>query len=264
MKNIYLWIFLCVILIAFATPLSAQLSERENNPSVMKTGTRPKAGNFGIYFGPSLAEYNEIIDENVDFRGLPFMNLKYFYSDRIEMRVGVMYYKTKSKLEGKLATGEIGYELATDVESFFRLSPGIAYHFSPKNILDVYAGGSIPLGREYVLVETNWKNRFTDDYINQSSKKATYVFGYNLFIGIQAFIADLPMAVGVEYGMLGLFHRGLQYKHEYSENIGGVTSSQTYYTSDDTGFGPLYDELKYRSYEGGGDIRLTISYYFRD
>lgn len=264
MKNYYFWIILGVFLIVFETPISAQLSQRENNPSVIKTGTRPKSGDLGFYFGPSIAEYNEIVDENVDFRGLPFVNLKYYYSDRIETRVGVMYYRTKTKLEGDLAAGEIGNTLDIDVESFLRISPGVAYHFSPKNILDVYVGGSIPLGREYDLIEQNWEDQATSDYVNQSSKKSTWVYGYNLFIGMQAFIADLPMAIGVEYGIMGLKHIGLQYKHEYSESIGGVSASQTYYTIDDMGFGIEYDDLKYRSFEAGGDIRLTISYYFRD
>ncbi|MCD4697050.1 MAG: transporter [Bacteroidales bacterium] len=261
MKNLHFLLFISFI-IGLTLPANAQLSEREDNPSVIKTGTRPVEGNFGLFVGPRFSEIREMTDNNIDVRGLPLVNVKYYLSNNVEGRVGIQYYKTKQILEGTLAEDEVGNSVDNQIESFFRLSPGIAYHFSPRNILDAYVGVSIPFGTENNKVETNWENESTGDYVEEAVKKSTFVYGYNFFIGLQAFVADLPFAIGLEYGISGLIHSGLQYEHEYSESIEGNNENQTFYTTDGNNFSVKYDDLKFKKFEGGSDLRITLSYFF--
>ncbi|MCB0804945.1 MAG: hypothetical protein KDC05_04050 [Bacteroidales bacterium] len=255
-------------LFGFSLTANAQLSEREDNPSVLKTGTRPVEGNFGLFVGPTFTEISEMIDKDINVRGLPLVNLKYYFTDNVEGRVGIQYYKTKTKIEGDLAEDQVGYVIDNMSRSFFRLHPGFAYHYSPRNILDVYMGAEIPVGTESHKVSQRTESTmegFTADYMEQNVTKSTFVYGYNLFIGLQAFVADLPFAIGLEYGISGLFHSGLQYEVEYSERNGDNSESMTYYTTEN----PFeyfnvtrYSDLKYNKFEGGADLRITLSYFF--
>ncbi len=201
-------------------------------------------------------------DENINVRGLPLVNFKYYVSNNTESRIGIQYYKTKQIMEGTLYEDEIGNTIDNLTESFFRISPGVAHHFSPKNILDAYVGVSIPVGTETKRVHTKWEDEGTGDYIDESVKKFTLVYGYNFFIGLQAFVADLPFAIGLEYGISGLVHSGLKYEHEYDEDIAGNSESMTFYTADGNNLSVKYDDLKFKKFEGGADLRVTISYFF--
>jgi hypothetical protein len=255
-------ILMLILIAGIVMPAAAQLSKRENNPSVIKTGTRPETGDFGLFIGPSIAEIGEMADNDIEFRGLPLVNVKLFLSNKTESRLGIQYYKTRTKIDGTLAENEIGTTIDSKTESFFRITPGVAHHFSPKNILDAYMGVGIPLGTESYKVETNWMDEATGDFQDHAITKSSFVYGYNLFIGLQAYVADLPFAFGLEYGIYGIMHTGLKYKHELTQEIGGVSDNQTYYTTDETGFGTNYSELKYKKFEGGSDLRLTLSYFF--
>jgi len=99
-----LFIFLAF---GFVQTTNAQLSERDNNPSVIKSGTRPVQGNFGLFIGPRFTEISEMLDENIDVRGLPLVNVKYFVTDNIEGRFGIQYYKTRQVFDGSLSEGEL-------------------------------------------------------------------------------------------------------------------------------------------------------------
>ena len=128
--------------------------------------------------------------------------------------------------------------------------------------MDVYAGVGIPVGTDKHKIETRWEDTDTGDFMENSIQKSTIVYGFTLFFGFQAFIADLPMAIGIEYGISSLTHSGLEYQYEVDQKIGTSSSNQTYYTKDDNGWGNTYKELKYKESEIGGEIRITLSYFF--
>lgn len=222
---------------------------------------KPSYGDVGIYLGLSGAELEEFTDEDVDIRAYPIINVKYFISDEIEARVGFQRYKKTTVLEGSLSENFVGNEINTSKNGFWRLAPGAAYHFTKSTWVDVYGGLSIPFGVERTKLQTKWVNDATGDFQDNLKTKSTTIIGYSAFIGIQAFVADLPLAIGFEYGLTGMHHFGLQYEVEYSENIGGISNSNTFYTTDENSF-TSYDDLKYRKFVAGNDIRLTISYYF--
>lgn len=254
-------IFLLSLVLLCSESVFSQLTTRSNDASEIRCGTRPQAGDYAFFFGPSLANINEMRDENISNRGLPYMNLKYYSTDRIELRLGVQVHKTRTKIEGDLLKLTNGTTLDRDMSSIFRLMPGFAYHFAPQNLLDVYTGLEIPFGTERYANENKYSYS-NGDYNYYKITKGTFVVGYNFFIGAQAFIADLPFAVGFEYGIMGLKHMGLSYKNETESKVGSTKTSQTYYTTSASGFSTQYKKLSYKSYEVGGDVRLTVSYFF--
>jgi len=243
-----LFVAICVYSMSFA-----QLSTRENTTSVFKTGSRPEAGSYGVYIGPSLREIVEMSEsDEFDAWGVPLINIKYYKSENIEMRLGLQFNgKSTRRSSSTIATSPVE-ELSKESNSFNRISIGGAYHFSPKNLLDVYTGAFLPLGWDTYRLEQT----MDDDGIVTS--KFSPVIGLGAYIGMQAFIADLPISVGIEYGLLGITRGGKQYKTVETVN----DKTETYYTEDKTGAGTAYSKLKLSESSFGTDIRITFSYYF--
>lgn len=237
----------------------AQLSTGENSASVIKTGNRPQAGDYGIFIGPSYSEIKDMCDQKIECRGFPLVNFKYYSTDNVEWRLGLQFYRTREKLKGDVIDDEFenaGNIKNKSVESYNRITPGIAYHFSSRNLLDVYVGGTLPLGwdRDGNIHE----EKYDGEKMKNNVTRTSFVIGIGAFIGLQAFVADLPFSIGLEYGLSGLVHTGNKYKHEINTQEG----TQTYYTKDkisDT----MYDKLHSKKGEFGSDVRLTLSYYFK-
>lgn len=259
---------------AFVGLAQAQLSEGETYSSTIRTGNRPQAGDWGLFIGPSLSEVRDIIDSDIDFSGFPLINFKFYASDRLEIRAGIQYAGRTSKAQGNynetyyVQEGETTKDIPLTDNYFnrmFRLTPGFAYHFSPKNILDVYVGAAIPIGvdaQKTVFETLNYtyvdENLVSSNYKNNSSYNS-FVIGFNAFIGLQAFVADLPLSLGFEYGLSGLLRTNDQVYHEKTDYDGNL---QQYYTNSDQfqEFTKLDCSSKYMS----NDIRFTITYYFNN
>ncbi len=242
----------------FAMSLSAQLTTREDIPSVLRYGTRPLAGNFGLYVGPSIFSILDLtradnIKQSTFLLGLPLVNIKYYKSDILEYRLGIQVANDKTKLVGEPDTSTVGLLYKNRLsESVFRLTPAVVKHFGKQNLLDVYMGAGIVLGRNYWLEDKEYdpKNSMT---VSQN----VIVSGFSYIIGLQTFIADLPVAIGLEYGISALHNFGLQYK--VTEVINEV--KQVYYL-ETNGTTDKYTSLKHKKFLLGNDLRITLSYYF--
>jgi len=272
-------IVLIILLLPVPFLATAQLSDRVNNPTTLRVGTRPIQGNMGVYFGMSYNDIKDLVENqnNFEYSGIPLVSLKYYVTDRWVARLGFQTYK-----ESQIIKGEVDPALSpryyternyTDIVQRYLLSPGVEYHFASTNLLDIYAGGIIPFG-----VRTE---EFTDDYryatgeyqLHKRTKK-TFAYGYEIFIGLQAFVADLPLAFGLDFGAAGLGYLKDKYKHEYYANIGGITSEQIYYTTEkdpanvddpnaNGGTGLIkYRDLTSQDFKLDGNVRFTISYFF--
>jgi hypothetical protein len=237
--------------------LFAQISEGVTNSTVIRTGNRPGAGTFGIYVGPSLSDILNLVDRGTTWRGFPIVNLKYYYSSSLEFRLGMQFYSTATTTKGILANTTTTFDVKSK-ESYNRITPGIAYHFSSKNIVDVYVGAAIVLG--YDIDNLNSVSSSEIALINKI-KRTSFVMGGEAFIGLQCFVADLPLAFGLEYGLSGLGEFGQKYKHEVGDVNG---KSQIFYTLDGDANNFSYDQLKSKKGSVGNDVRLTISYYFHN
>lgn len=271
MKKSILTLALCMAFVGLA---QAQLSEGETYASTIVTGNRPQAGDWGIYFGPSLSEVMDLIDSKTDVFGFPLINLKYYAGDKLEIRAGIQYGGTTTKTNGKyneeyyLDDNEVIKSIPLTDNFYsrkFRITPGIAYHFSPKNILDVYVGAALPIGvdAEKEVYETDIYIYANESLIRQAQKNnSTYnsfVLGLNAFIGLQAFVADLPLSLGFEYGLSGMLRTSDKVYREVTDYDGNI---QQYYTT--SGQSEHFTNLDCSSKYMNNDIRFTITYYFNN
>lgn len=262
-------IFLFLLIFSLgATSASAQLTTGKPSSKVIRTGNRAQGGDFGIYVGATSTMFKNMFDSNVDFKAMPLINFKYMVSNQFETRLGFEWYKSSERLKGDVLSENDQGDKTTyatrniEAESSAMFYPGIAYHFSKKNLLDVYVGAELPLG---------WSSNRTiseESDIYNARTKSSFVIGLGAFIGLQAYIADLPLAVGIEYGISSRFDTGLKYKNE--STIDGQT--QITYEPDfdsltklsgNVGSGLSYDNLKAKKGEIGSQLRLTLTYYFK-
>jgi hypothetical protein len=258
-----------IVLLFFAVSLTgySQLSDRVNSPSTFKVGTRPLKGNYGLYFGLAYNEIEYWFDHDLTYTGLPIISLKYYLTDNNVVRIGIQTSRTSEKAKGTvdpLINGSgITEKNSVDVNSKFLFSPGFEHHFTSSNILDVYVGALLPLGwksEEYVNDES-----YTGGNYNKYTRSSfSFTYGYEAFVGVQAFVADLPLAVGLDFGVAGLGHLGTKYKHEVKSKVGAVTTNQTFYSTDPNRFaGVGYKDLSASDSKFQGNIRITLTYFFK-
>ena len=246
---------LVAVVALFSTAFaSAQLTTAEPVASKIKGGNRAEAGDFGLYMGATSTMFKGWLDSSIKVEALPLINFKYMATDRFEARLGLEIYREKTKDSAVQDAGDRYSTISSNnktVNSDVCLYPGIAYHFAPKNILDVYVGAELPIGwtRDVTIAE----------YGNVSStiKGSSFNIGVGAFVGLQAYIADLPLALGVEYGISAVHEAALKYKNSIVDNDGKLS---VFYTK--PGSTVEYNDLKSKEGGIGSQIRLTFTYYF--
>lgn len=260
MKRRILLFMLCVCCLG-TTASFAQITTGKPSAKKIKTGNRAEEGNFGIYLGATTEMFKALTDADIKFKALPLVNLKYMYTDELEFRVGLEFGKKRELSKGETYNSnskEDGADFkASSVDSRNYFYPGVAYHFSPTNLLDVYVGGELPIGWERYKQST--ESEYDKLEYKSSVSRGTFNIGLGAFIGLQAYIANLPIAVGVEYGLSSMVYTGLKYKHSSKM---GKEKEQVYYTKtleDDD----KYNDLKVRQGEIGSQFRFTLTYYFK-
>lgn len=258
-------IFLILIFFSLNLTCFSQLSDRVNSPSTFKVGTRPLKGNIGLYFGLAYNEIEYWFDHDIDYTGLPIISVKYYLSDNLVARIGFQISRKSETTKG-LVDPVVDASLLTernqvDMLSKFSVSPGIEYHFKSSNILDVYFGGVVPFGMNNEEFVNDSKYQ-TGDYSLYTRTLKSFTYGYEVFVGLQAFVADLPLAVGVDFGVAGMGHLKTKYKHVSNIGIGGITTNQTYYTTDKDALNVRYRDLTSQDFKLQGNVRLTITYFF--
>lgn len=226
---------------------NAQITAGESSAKVIKVGNRAQKGDFGLLLGGSLNFQNINDDWTTNFNYLPIVNFKYMASDRLELRLGVDLNKTKNYMSYEIDDADVD-DFTRNTRVNNRFLPGVAYHFSPSNVLDVYGGASLPFG---------WTRDVTksEDYKQVSS---CFKVGGELFIGAQAYIGNLPLAIGVEYGISTMAKCGDGKTHfeagsdEYYEFNGDFNLP-----------GSHFDKLKTRSTNIDNQVKFTLTYYFK-
>ncbi len=233
----------------------AQISKGDPSASTIKTGNRPGAGDFGLFLGGGTS-----VSNMSEYYFLPILNFKYFSSDKLELRIGVDVYRQSTKYRGKQIEGSPSATPVSTFDSktvradgFFHVWPGLAYHFSNSNILDVYVGAELPFGFK------NYKDAVTTS--STSSRVISwnpFNVGLNAFVGLQAFIGNLPLAIGLEYGIGSSLDLLTRYKVQ--ETNGNQTV--TYYQTTRNTTSRMYSSLSGVESFVDQTVRLTLSYYF--
>jgi len=246
-----------IMLIGLHYTSFSQLSDRVNSPSTYTIGTRPEVGNYAIQIGSSYRDIENILDQNKDFEALPIVTLKYYDTNKTVYTLGLKTNKDKTVLKGEELTSgdELEYK---GLNSEFLIVPGIEKHFGQANILDVFVGARVPLGLQREL------EKIVGGGLSTTTSKNSLAYGLDAFVGFQAFIGDLPFAIGAEinYSLFGILGDKYKVKTE-----GGVGGDQTYYVTDVTN--PVisqfdqFEKLSARTVMVESDIRVNLVYFFR-
>lgn len=243
------------LFLGLGTAANAQISTGETSSKVIRTGNRAQAGNFGIYLGATSEIFKNIGSSGTNFDAIPLINLKYMKTDQLEYRLGLEWYD-KYTSDNTFAGDDDEIKTSnTESESKFMFYPGVAYHFSPKNLLDVYVGAELPIGfgtvgkHTYIDGLEGEEAEGVDTRTGHTAK--VFRMGVGAFIGLQAYIANLPIALGVEYGISTLYNH-------YNQ---GTFEKDGYYLSaiDANSIDPQKSATKWKL---GNQVRVTLSYYF--
>ena len=129
-------------------------------------------------------------------------------------------------------------------------------------MLDTYTGAGLIFGTEKDEMITETTYNIVGDYSNVSVSSSSFVWGFSIYEGVQTFVADLPISIGLEFGISFLKRSNMQYKHTTATSVSGVETEQVYYTKDGSS-SAKYKDLDVKEFKLGSDLRLTLSYYFK-
>lgn len=232
-------LFTMMVMALVAVGANAQITTGESTSNVIRTGNRAQAGNFGIYFGATTDMFENIGKGGVKFSALPLINVKYMKSDKLEYRLGIEWWKKTTSTTNKTVDPKVE---TSESESSFMFYPGVAYHFNNRNLLDVYVGGELPIG----IAGASYDNGNTDE------GATNFRVGLGAFIGLQAYIANLPLAIGVEYGV----------STQLSTVSNGYLSQDGMTMDHNRGYNGVMKDYSQTRWMLGHQVRFTLSYYF--
>lgn len=228
----------------------AQITTGEPSAEVVRLGNRADKGDFGLYLGVTSDIFKGLFEDDVQFKGLPLINFKYMFSNHVEGRIGFEWWAKNTATD---AYDDNHDWVSKDIshENNIMFYPGIAYHFNRSNILDVYVGGELPIGGSGLGTFTKYNNDNKFDYAGDKHDHYTatqFNIGLGAFIGLQAYICNLPLAIGLEYGVSCLYN-----------HVGnGVL------TNDGMSIEAPYPHVKDNQFKLGNQARLTFTYFFKN
>lgn len=265
----------------------AQLSSRENNDFTPKLGTRPSAGDAVLQFAFPVVDLSGD-DEAGLYSGTAFtpgemLTFKYYKTDETVFRAGLRLAANNMRMNGTAADSsesntitdfDISENKKIMTSREYNFAGGVERHFTNNNILDVYAGGEalLGLGRDRTVSEETYGN---GDIVNRSASTRTSVFGLGGVVGFNVFIAELPISLGVEYGLSAKWVFGGKTKvTEEIDLTGGADYTAEYTTQDADGFGNAdldsfgnnrqYSDLSRRAFnmDTNNSVRINLNIYF--
>ena len=284
----------CVLMVCvfFTTGLLsyAQLSTRENYDLTYKLGARPQAGDAALQFVIPIVNLSGNTSAGL-YKGnslfaSDFLTYKYYLTDSKVIRGALRYTINNATVNGtgQDSTGfndinedaqEISERKQKFVQRDFALAGGLEKHFTNSNVFDVYGAGELMIGLG--------KNRSVsqDDFLNgdkmyMTRTTNTRIVGFGLFTGFNVFIAELPISVGLEYGLTGKWIFGGKTKVEMEQTIDAFDfdESSEWYEQEEDAFGnddlnlngldQQYSELSRRQFlvNTNHNVRLNIHIYF--
>lgn len=260
---------LCFALLGVSSVASAQLSTRENQDTRYKFGGRPVAGDMALTFGITINNTeiggNTIPAWNLFSRG-NLITAKKYIQDDVAIRAGIALFRDSRVVKGDVDSipGQPWTLTAAESRSSERqymLVPGIEKHFSSSNIFDVYAAGDLFLGFGRSKDVSSITNRQSQTQSTTSTTPYTIV-GLGGVIGVNVFVLDLPISVGVEYGMSAFWMMGNKTKVEVEEFNG--TSYEYFTVEDDPNGNVQYSSVKqrYMRMDTNDQVRLVVNVYF--
>lgn len=219
----------------------AQISTGESTAQTIRTGNRAEKGDFGLYLGATSNMFQGIGDSNTSISAMPLINFKYMVTDKIEARLGFEWW---SQTNTEKDSRDEGDALSSDRKTNIMFYPGVAYHFNRSNILDVYVGAELPIGGGADAVKVKYDGEEDEDATLTSTR---FEIGLGAFVGLQAYICNLPLAVGLEYGF----------------NVRNCHVGNGRLSTDDFTIEQREKDHSSNRFVLGNQARLTLTYFFK-
>ncbi len=263
---------LLLVALAFGVSSSyAQLSTRENDATVEKYGARPVKGDMALTFAAGTGKDSataSLYKGNLLGAG-DLLTFKKYLSDDMAFRLGVRLKKKSSTTKGvsadssALVTPEFFEYSLKKNEREYIVVPGIEKHFNAGNIFDVYTGADLYLGfKKSVSNDDKIKTNRAGDSNKTKTTTRNSVVGLGWIVGFNVFVAQLPISIGLEYGLNAKWDIGGKTRNEIETKSGGVTASADYFTLE--GDTRKYDKVGKRSFgmDTNQNVRLAVNIYF--
>jgi hypothetical protein len=270
--------FLLMIALVFAVATGfAQLSTRESDPSHEKIGTRPEKGDMALNFVYDLAGTNTAASFDIgnSLNISDMLTFKYYLSDKLVLRTGIRLYSNNSRSAGTALDDTNHFLAPTDVKENklvsgdrqYTIALGLEKHYAASNIFDVYGGVDLFLGfgKSKAYYDYTYKN---GNIRNTDYSTPNTTIGLGGLVGFNLFVAQLPIAVGLEYGLNAKWAWAGKTTVNYEEKTSTSSYSVKYYTQDTDPFGGSdmtdYKKLKKRQFnmDTNHDLRLVLNIYF--
>lgn len=263
-------LILILVSVLFTNATFAQLSTRTNDSSIVKLGARPIAGDMSLSFSyPFMVDGKwglGLKDSILQFDD--YITYRYYLTDNIVLKVGMMYYKSSIHSNGTtIDTALLAVSASETKMSEYRygIVPGAEYHFGKSNIFDVYLGGNLCLGFGNKATINNFE-LVNGDYSKFKSKQSTTLVGVGGVIGINIFVANLPLSLGLKYSFNSNWTFGGKTHVNTATKVGSTETEQEFYTQDLDAFGTpdllQYENLKRTLWNTNHDIRVVLNIYF--
>jgi hypothetical protein len=263
-----------LLVAAFAFGFSsafAQLSTRENDATSVKLGARPVKGDMSLTFALGLSKDSgtaSLFNGNLLGAG-DLLTFKKYREDDLAIRFGVRLQQDKVSESGTSADSSafvpVPANSAFKTQSNTRewvIVPGIEKHFNAGNIFDVYTGADLYLGFKNQRTISNIENTKTSDFSNIKQTTNNTVVGLGWIVGFNVFVAQLPISVGLEYGLNAKWDLGGKTKNVLETKVGGETKSDEFFTRD--GDATQYQSLHKRQFgmDTNQNVRLAVNIFF--
>lgn len=265
----YSCLILILVSVLFTNVTFAQLSTRTNDSSIVKLGARPVANDMSFSFSyPFMVDGKwgfALKDSILQFDD--FITFRYYITDNIVAKVGMMYFKSSARSKGTtIDTAQLAVTTNENQISKYRFGivPGAEYHFAKSNIFDIYVGGNLCLafGNNVIINDFELVN---GDYDNYHAKTNTTLVGVRGVIGLNIFIANLPLSLGLKYSFNSNWTIGGKTKIHHDFRVGATETAEEYYMQNDVNGVPdvlRYENLKRTVWNTNHDIRVVLNVYF--
>ena len=264
-----------LFLFLLPTVLFAQFSERESDSTIYRLGCRPNKGYKVLTLSLDPVAVFDKQNSFYEKSGLTTGSLvfgRYFIKDNVAARLGVRLYKNGKTSKGEVDVNFTGNNISgremRDAVSEFILVPGVEKHFAYTNMFDFYIAGDLYLGygKSTRIENTNYSNGFYDHEKRTTPK---YLMGAGAVMGMNVFVLDLPISIGLEYGINAIYNLSTKTKVVQNTNDALGERNNTYYTQEEDPFGNP-DNTKYSSLKSSGssintanNFRINVNFYFR-
>jgi len=195
------------------------------------------------------------------------LSFRYYMSSDLAIRAAVRMYKSTDKLSGEgyettIDAGDLNTFAFKNTQSEYYFVPGIEKHFLKSNVFDVFMGGDALLG---IARDVNLNEFEASDgtFFNSKTTSSNIKLGLGYVVGFNVFVAQLPISVGVEYGLSLLYTTPGKAKVELEDDT-GTTEYYTYTGSEFSPASTQFSTLKSSSIgmDTNQNVRIVLNVYF--